>query len=112
MALIGSKARIRFWSKVDKNGPIHHELGQCWVWVGQTVNGYGVMTICGTTFYTHRLSYIEENGSIPAGLIVMHKCDNRVCVNPEHLTIGTHQDNTDDREEKGRGLKGRTRSKK
>lgn len=57
----------------------------------------------------HRLAYTEHHGiplSSIAGQLVRHKCDVRNCVNPEHLELGTHQDNTDDRESRGRGAKG------
>lgn len=55
----------------------------------------------------HRMSYIAFNGEIPHGKSIMHSCDNRSCVNPDHLSIGTRSDNTQDMLEKGRGNTGK-----
>ena len=53
--------------------------------------------------------WIQENGPIPEGLLVRHKCDNRLCTNLDHLELGTIQDNVQDREDRGRGSKGEHR---
>lgn len=83
-------------------------LTGCWEWKGYKVRGYG-RTIIGSrtdgtrkTIAAHRLSYETFVGPIPDGMEVCHKCDNPCCVNPEHLFVGTRQDNIDDREAKGR----------
>ena len=80
----------------------------CWNWTGSTTNGYGRLITgsrtSGTrkTISAHRFSYQELKGEIGSGLYVCHSCDNKKCVNPNHLFLGTHQDNVDDRESKGR----------
>lgn len=95
----------RFWQRVSKNGPFHKRYGRCWVWNGPTLkkNGYGK---AGTLGLCHRFSYSTEVGPIPAGLSVLHKCDNRVCVRPSHLFVGTQQDNLADMRAKGKQVRG------
>jgi hypothetical protein len=92
----------RFWAKVKKGKP-----NECWEWMACLNNGYGRIgfPIDGVT-YTHRLSYILYHGKIPDGLLILHKCDNRRCVNPRHLMVGTIQDNIRDRDAKGRASSG------
>ena len=97
-----------FWNKVNKNGsiPAHcPELGNCWEWTAcLTDNGYGLIGITkGKNLRTHRFSWELTYGTIPIGLFVLHKCDNRKCVNPTHLFLGTKRDNTIDMISKGRG---------
>lgn len=75
----------------------------CWLWIGGHVpRGYGVMRHQGRQTYAHRVSYLLHRGPIPHGLRVLHSCDTPACVNPDHLTVGTAQDNTDDMMAKGR----------
>lgn len=77
----------------------------CWDWKGSiSNNGYPVMS-CRRTIGAdrgHKASWIIHNGPIPEGMHVCHSCDNRKCTNPEHLWIGTHKQNNDDKIAKGR----------
>jgi len=77
----------------------------CWGWKGSVAKGgYPVMTCrkaCGPD-RGHRASWVLFKGEIPLGLFVCHSCDNPICTNPDHLWIGTHKENNDDKMKKGR----------
>lgn len=76
----------------------------CWLWLNSlTSSGYGKIYYEGKLWLAHRVSYLIYKGKIPKGNVVMHRCDNKLCVNPEHLLLGTHKDNTHDMMNKGRG---------
>ena len=84
----------------------------CWLWLGNVANhGYG--RFCRRkgkrgkiqTFWVHRFSYQFHKGPIPDGLMVRHKCDVKICINPDHLELGTAQDNMDDMKERNRSAK-------
>lgn len=96
-------AYIRFWKFVNKQGPIHPIHGQCWQWKGRPGNhGYGQIMALKKIQLAHRLSFILHYGEIPYGLFVLHQCDNRMCVNPDHLFLGDSLANMTDMDEKGR----------
>ena len=83
----------------------------CWLWQKKSRTGstgkYGRFSVNGKSTPAHRYSWELHNGSeIPTGMLIMHICDNPICVNPEHLLLGTHQDNMDDMVAKGRQAKG------
>jgi hypothetical protein len=102
---------VRFWSKVTLSEG-------CWEWAAACDGaGYGSIGIdTGGTWKdwkivkTHRWMWEFIHGPIPGDLFVLHKCDNRKCVRPDHLFLGTHLDNSNDKIAKGRDviLKGTT----
>lgn len=77
---------------------------ECWLWTaGRSSNGYGTVQACGKTRGAHREAYEANRGAgAAAGLLVRHRCDVKLCVNPAHLEIGTFADNNRDRDERGR----------
>lgn len=88
----------RFWGKVQRAAD--HE---CWPWLaGKTRGGYGRIKVDGRLELAHRIAYQLTTGEIPAGLKVMHECDNPSCCNPAHLRLGTQADNVHDMWAKGR----------
>lgn len=92
-----------FWMKVHKKSD-----NECWEWTASVGSpGYGQLWMGDTYIGAHRFSYELHIGKIPDGLWVLHKCDNRKCVNPNHLFLGTQQDNETDKVSKGRQASGR-----
>jgi DNA-binding CsgD family transcriptional regulator len=87
----------RFWSKVERHPT------ECWEWRGhRDRGGYGSFSIDGKERIAHRVAWRETRGYIPDGLHVCHHCDNRGCVRPSHLFLGTRSDNMRDMVQKGR----------
>lgn len=75
----------------------------CWIWAGcVNSDGYGAIGINGKAIGAHRVAYEQFVGPIAKGMHVLHRCDVRPCVNPDHLYLGTHADNMGDREQRGR----------
>jgi len=79
-------------------------ISDCIIWQGAlwAQGRYGMDVINGCSMGAHRAAWIRKFGEIPKGLLVCHKCDNGLCVNPDHLFLGTHQDNMEDGKSKGR----------
>lgn len=76
--------------------------GGCWLWPGAQTSGYGVLGISHIPYLAHRLMYTGAVGSIPNGMLVLHKCDVRACFRPDHLFLGEHDDNSQDCAKKNR----------
>ena len=94
---------VRFWRRVVKSEG-------CWEWAGPcNEGGYGRVT-WNHRRVAHRISWEMAYGPIPEGLFVLHHCDNRRCVRPEHLFLGTANDNIQDMNAKGRARGGRKAS--
>lgn len=83
----------RWINRVSKNDG---EDG-CWLWNGVKGNtGYGLLKFNGKRYMPHRAAYESFNGPVPAGMVVMHLCDNPLCCNPKHLSVGTQSQNLRD----------------
>jgi HNH endonuclease len=82
-------------------------MGECLLWTGTiNSNGYGVFRYEDKTQGAHRVAWLFTHGPIPEGMSVCHRCDTPLCVNPDHLFLGTHQDNMADKIAKGRQVRG------
>ena len=92
----------KFWNRVNKS-----TQNGCWEWIGALHNNkgprsYGAYYHDGSTVLAHRLVAELTYGPIPKGMVVMHSCDNCLCVNPDHLSIGTYRQNNLDVYARGR----------
>lgn len=87
-----------FWARVSKPTPTG-----CWLWKGELWRGgYGLFVSGGKSRAAHRVSYYLAKGRIPWGKVIRHTCDERRCVQPRHLIIGSYQENTQDMFDRGR----------
>lgn len=89
----------RFWEKVNKVD------GGCWLWTAATAKGYGRISLGRKEqgdMAAHKVSWILHFGPVPDGLCVLHTCDVPLCIRPDHLWLGTNEDNSKDRVNKGR----------
>ncbi len=99
-----TKSTTLFWARVQKGA-----ADDCWPWQGATMkNGYGRVKRRGKAELAHREAFRLTKGEIPvikrpyATLIVLHRCDNRACCNPDHLYLGTYMQNARDMVDRGR----------
>lgn len=108
--VLTSRRIENFWKRVKKEGPLpdqtneHYKgLNRCWLWTGyKDRDGYANTTVGNKTIGAYRLMWILHHGDIPLGMQVMHLCDEKTCVNIEHLKLGTNADNVADMVRKGR----------
>lgn len=94
---------MTFWDKVQIKSD-----EECWLWTASvSSSGYGMFKrpAPGKLVTAHRHSFEIAHGAVPVGMLIMHSCDNKKCVNPKHLTLGTHLDNNRDCMSKGRDRK-------
>lgn len=89
----------------EKNHPVMKN--KCWIWTGvRSSTGYGVAAFIKKRANAHKVAYILYKGFVPDGMHVLHRCDVRECVNPNHLFLGTHADNMRDATDKERTVTG------
>lgn len=100
LAAIDERRIPLFWAKVRRDP-------DCWEWTAATdVGGYGVFQTGHRMSRAHRVSWIIANGPLPEGVLVLHRCDNRRCVRPDHLELGDQQRNVADMDRRGRRARG------
>lgn len=101
------RPKIPIAQKIDQYSIKIPESG-CWIWDGAVTNhGYGTLTYgANTNISAHRASYELKHGPIPLGMLALHRCDIKCCVNPDHIFLGSQQDNMTDMVCKNRQAKG------
>ena len=99
--------RFREWLKTKLLSAVSITENGCWEWSRRRdLEGYGRLNVRGVRSTAHAESYKVHHGDIPTGLCVLHRCDNPPCINPDHLFLGTPEDNNADKFNKGRQAKG------
>jgi hypothetical protein len=104
-------AEVRFELQTNQRGARHPTLGWCWHWTGSLhpKTQRPVITVGGKLLFAYRWAYETYVGPIGEGLVLLHLCDNKLCVNPAHMRPGTQQENIADMDAKGRrGKRGPT----
>ena len=97
---------LYFFKKLQNNSLLKDN--GCIEWIGAiSSTGYGSLTYKQRRYTSHKISYTINYGKVPKGLCVLHKCDNRSCINPDHLFLGTLKDNVHDMMQKGRNNQAR-----
>ena len=106
MNILAHKYIDRFWGKIDKQvSNTFYNNQRCWIWTEKPNDtGYGYIRIKGKGYLAHRLSWLLQYGELDDSACVLHHCDNRLCVNPNHLFLGTRRDNVLDMVSKGRNV--------
>lgn len=102
---------VKFWNNVDKS-PGFGPDGDCWKWTGNLSSHsspYGQFRFNKRNGRAYKFSYLAFKGNIPEGELIRHKCNNTICVNPDHLELGTPLDNSQDMVRAGRQEKGSAR---
>ena len=104
--MLATRGSLAFVMKLlEKYKDKIHKTNECWLWVGNLSGGYAKLTINTRPVMVHRRVYEQHhNKRLPKGLVVMHICDNKLCVNPSHLKEGTNLDNIRDHFSKNRGF--------
>lgn len=96
------------FKRFHDNVPMNPNENGCWIWQGHSYpNGYGCLKVFGKTVSAHRYAYSLYCGPIPDGMEILHTCDVRKCVNPDHLNVGTHAQNMAEAKSRGRMRSGK-----
>ena len=99
--IIDQKVLDRFWEKVNIKGS-----DECWEWIASKATGYGLFSYRGRLVTAHRFIWELSNGLIPKGGWICHTCDNKLCVNPNHLYLGDRASNARDAITRGQQARG------